>query len=696
MREPETYEPLIDAAIAASQYMDLVLIRVRLLAYRRALRLRYLWSQWKEGYEDAVNPQLHSAIDGYLLDKDAPAAEAEWIKEAHSVKELNKLILRTEAALESDTASRLYQLRTAFGLDPLEQDLLHACAALAMDPSLAIVYAYLQDDNARGYVTESLVARLFGHGRYFLLPASSPLLTWGLVEASGMETTRYVCDPQILGWLLEKSSPDSYLDGISHRQEIREPLPGWPVEKAIRWIAEHMSDTGTHPTRLILKGPEGTGRKSFAAVVCHGLERPLLSIDCDRIPDTQWTRVFIHAQRFAYLNHWSLAWYGQSVAERSWPFFSKGAAFQFIIADIDQHILPQDPYLDQVIQLPDLTLQERAALWPVYLPQITQWDKTAADNLIVSRRVTIGQLNALRHLKPASIGEAYDFLNLSNERRLGSLAHRVDCTFVWDDLIVPEQVSKALKEFSFEATERTRFWEDAAIRRLFPLGRGLIALFTGNPGTGKTMAAQVLAATLQLELYRIDLSVLVSKYIGETSKNIERILSRAQRMDVLLFFDEADALFGKRTEPKDAHDRYANTDTNYLLQAIEEYPGVSILASNKKGNLDPAFTRRIRYVLDFPKPTPGQRLQIWRRLVEGFSGTPARQRLDRDLEQLSAFSDVTGAQIKGAVLTAAFIARHEQKEIGIAHLLGGLERELLKEGRALGRIAQEVFKLSPI
>lgn len=210
------------------------------------------------------------------------------------------------------------------------------------------------------------------------------------------------------------------------------------------------------------------------------------------------------------------------------------------------------------------------------------------------------------------------------------------------------------------------------------------------------MAAQVIAAELDLDLFRIDLSAVVSKYVGETSQNLERIFSRARHMDLVLLFDEADALFGKRTEIKDAHDRFANTDTDYLLQAIEDYPGVALLSTNNKGNVDPAFIRRLRYVLEFPKPDAAQRLVIWRRLAAELAGSerlPATdsngKTLDANLQTLATGLELTGAQIKYAVLTALFASEREGKPLGLKHLLRGVDRELMKEGRVLSERDRE-------
>jgi SpoVK/Ycf46/Vps4 family AAA+-type ATPase len=242
-----------------------------------------------------------------------------------------------------------------------------------------------------------------------------------------------------------------------------------------------------------------------------------------------------------------------------------------------------------------------------------------------------------------------------------------------------------LEAIAFEADERSDFWRQSAARRLFPQGRGLVTLFSGPSGTGKTMAAQVIAARLTQDLCRVNVAQLVSKWVGETPKNVEQVIRVAAEHDVVLFFDEADALFARRsTEIRDAQDRFANTDTAYLLQAIESYPGIAILATNLKTNIDAAFLRRLRYLVEFPKPDANLQHTLWTKLVTGLAGEARAKALDSAFALLSTVSDVTGAQIKFAVLAALFAARAENKPLNANHLLTGLDRELAKEGRAIG------------
>ncbi|MEM9141221.1 MAG: ATP-binding protein, partial [Pseudomonadota bacterium] len=209
----------------------------------------------------------------------------------------------------------------------------------------------------------------------------------------------------------------------------------------------------------------------------------------------------------------------------------------------------------------------------------------------------------------------------------------------------------------------------------------LVTLFHGAPGTGKTMAAQVLAHELGLDLYRIDCSAVISKYIGETAKNMREIFARARAVDAVLFFDEADALFARRTEVKDSHDRHANTDTSYLLQLIEgDFDGVAILATNRMGDMDPAFLRRIRHVFEIPRPDAAARTRIWQR-----AGAALSPKTSADLwPLLGEVLEFTGAQIKTCLLTAHFAAQRRGGPLGPGDILYGAEREMAKEGRSMG------------
>jgi Rad3-related DNA helicase len=262
----------------------------------------------------------------------------------------------------------------------------------------------------------------------------------------------------------------------------------------------------------------------------------------------------------------------------------------------------------------------------------------------------------------------------------GELFSPLPCPYAWDDIVLAQGLRKQLEELTSQAKLTTAVLEDWGFERLCRMGRGLNVLFAGPSGTGKTMAAQVVARELGRELYRVDLAGVVNKYIGETEKRLKRVFEACERSAVVLFFDEADALFGQRTQVKDAHDRYANIQIDYLLQRMEQFDGVAILATNRKNDLDPAFLRRLRFIVDFLPPGPAERLTLWRMsLAERSPG--GEELLDSIAwEWLADNLVLTGADIKAIALAAAFLARAEGSRIRMDHLLHAAKREMNKHG----------------
>lgn len=624
-----------------------------------------------------------------MLDRlDIPLIEQDWYTHQPSLQEMNAAVAAADEKVAAAHESRLGQLTATFGLSPAESDLIQAALVLTLDPQLSRVYAYLHDHVGRPYVTETLVARLFGHGYTLQLGSEAPLKRWALAieRPSGPgEPPWYELDPFVRNWLLGLNELDDALVGRARLHTARPPLESWPMVDTVHRIAGALKSPQALQLRVAVAGPPGVGRRSFAAAIAAELGLPLLAVDTDAIPDAEWNAVFLRAQRQAFVQRCALAWSGAAAQEHSWPADLACFPIQFVALDVDEYPEPSAAFLDYRVELPPLTFAERRTLWQTLVPAAATWSDSDLDRLAGNLQVTVGQIAAAATYPLSTAQEAADLTSARHRRQLGQLAQYLPAPFSWEDLVLPAWLRRALEELAFEAKERDRFWEQPAAQRLFPTGRGLLALFSGAPGTGKTMAAQVIAAALGRELYRVDLSAIVSKYVGETSKNIERILARARRLDVILLFDEADALFGKRTEIRDAHDRFANTDTNYLLQAIEQFPGVAILTSNQKANIDTGFTRRLRHVLEFPKPDAAHRRELWQRLLQELTGADRVAALGPDLIRLAELTETTGAQIKNAVLSALFLARRDETDVEAKHLLAGLERELVKEGRGLGK-----------
>jgi adenylate kinase family enzyme len=697
LRQPDRFRKLhLEPAV------EHMLARIRLKARCRAEWLHHLWSE--EGELDRHQLITHAEVETLLVDKDSPEAEAQWL---HSNSRLTDVFNETEQieqAMAKDESSRLSMLCKIFSIENEDTDLLQTCLALRIDPSLARIFAYLQDQITRPYVTEDLIKRLFGYGRKSIWNSESPLRLWNLVyekEVAPGEPALFTVDSMICHWVMGGSTLDPLLVG---RAEIREPLPplsNWPVREAVDLIGRHVSNEVGGRVRIVISGPSGSGRRTLAAVIAAEFGMPLLAIDSDRIPTDKWAKTYLHAQRQAFLDRTALCWSGSLMKKERWPTHVAPFPIQFIVLETGETVEQHPSLIAHRLEMPDLSLDERRQLWKRYVPESVAWRREDFEKLVSQHRVTLGEIATVARKQVQKVKDAESYVRDSAKYRLGDLAQLLECTFQWDDLILPERISEILKDFLYEARERTVFWEHDRVRRLFPQGRGLMALFSGPPGTGKTLSAQVIAAELGLDLFRIALSAVVSKYVGETSKNLERILSRAQRLDIVLLFDEADALLGKRTEIRDAHDRFANTDTNYLLQALEDYQGIAILSTNKKSNIDEGFIRRIRYVIEFPRPDDEHRFVLWKHLIRELAGKDIltkqgklNKSLVEQIEMIAKTIELTGAQIKYAVLAAMFKARRQRSTLSLEHLLYGIDRELMKEGRVLTDRERERLKVN--
>lgn len=663
---------------------ELIVARVR---FRSMLRIAWLRKLWKEnGNENGRPANYHHTIDNILLNKDNAKAFLKWKEDQEELKQIKKELEHVEYLLLQDKESSFAKLRLQLGINEEETNLLQICLALTLNPDLARVFAYMQDHSARGYVTDALVRGVFEMEEKAILGSTSPLKIWDIIrsrEVSNGEPKMYECDSHMVDRLLGKADIDTVLLGVAYVQKPKTPLPNWPVEDTINFISGTMDHNSRQAINISVSGFTGSGRKTFAATTSEQLNLPLMIVDIDRVADDQWNKVYVHAQRHAYLDTCAIAWIGTLGENKKWPRIIAPFQVQFSICEINEYKPLVEGLVDFRVELPAFSILERNQLWNQLVPQSAYWAPEKLQAIISRYQLTIGQLAEVARRPIISSEEAIKLLNKSSTHRFGKLAQYLECPFRWDDLVLKNKLKNYLSDFVFEATEREVLWESDTVLRLFPQGKGLMALFSGPPGTGKTMAAQVIAAELNLDLYRIDLSTIVSKYVGETSKNIERILSRAAQTNAVLLFDEADALFGKRTEVKDAHDRYANTDTNYLLQAIESYAGIAILATNKRANIDNGFLRRLRYVLVFHKPDKEERFQLWTNILKELTGESSFKKLEKDLLLLAELVNLTGAEIKFAVLSALFLSRKDKSEIRIEHLIEGLSRELLKEGRTL-------------
>ncbi len=459
-----------------------------------------------------------------------------------------------------------------------------------------------------------------------------------------------------------------------------------------------------HGLVLALSGRYGSGRRAIAEALCSEAQLPLLTVDIDRLirsnlePQESAQRILreanLHTAALFYqqsdellhnelFHAWQLALIAALDAYRECAFLAVEHPW------LPRGLLRHSTYIP--VELPTLAYSAREQIWQQRLSDIRH-DDSALKALASTFRLNGGQIRdavamarSLAHWQmrngsgQVSASILYAACRAQSSGRLNSLANKVAPTYCWDDIVLPAESVAQLREICVQVRHRRTVLESWGFDRSMAMGKGINVLFAGSSGTGKTMAAEIIAADLGLELYRVNLSSLVSKYIGETEKNLERIFVAAREANAILFFDEADSIFGKRSEVKDAHDRYANIEVGYLLQQMEQYDGVVILATNLRKNIDDAFIRRLHLVIEFPFPDEDYRLHIWQKVFP----PEAPLQPDIDLQFVARQFKLSGGNIRNIALLAAFLAAEDGQAIGMIHIVRALKREYQKLGKLI-------------
>lgn len=627
---------------------------------------------------------------------------------------------------EKGTTYNLVFISEVFKLGPIEERCLVLCLAPEIDREYAKVFAYLQDDVTKRQPSVGLALRLFAAnttdrvaGRRIFAP-TAPLVRNRLVHLETSDTPapfsdRFLkLDDRIAALLLDTPEIDGRLaDWVElvtpPEQPVRTGVPNQLRDRTVRF-AESCFMGGEAPVRPVvyLYGRYGAGRRSLAECVCQRIGLALLAGDLRRLPpaadrgEALWrlAREALLQPAGIYLEHVDdlledgrraeLGTFLEAVRTFSPLTFLSGTAPWKSATEL----VPRQVFLSLECPVPDSTA--RISLWKERLEDTAH--KLGDDDLgeLAGKfSFTDGQIrDAVAAARSRAHWEEQPQLPLSTAAihqacrsqatpHLGDLARKIEPSYDWSDIVLPADQVEQLKEIVTHVKRAQIILGTWGFAGKFPYGRGVTALFEGGSGTGKTMAAEIIAAELKLDLYRIDLSGVVSKYIGETEKNLSRIFAEAQDSNAILFFDEADALFGKRSAVKDAHDRYANIETAYLLQRIEEYSGAVILATNLKQNLDEAFVRRMRFIIHFPFPNDADRERIWRKVF------PQQAPLAEDINfgWLGRKLQITGGNIKNISLRAAYlamersqVAKHEPA-IDMACVIAAVKRELEKIGK---------------
>ena len=548
----------------------------------------------------------------------------------------------------------------AFALTREEADLLALAVAAELDPGLTRVFAYLHDDTRMTDATPWLAARLAGYE-----PApidTTNLRRWLLAipgdgAATGRLLTSWLADPTVAQALHGGFWADPVLAeglGLIRPADIDAVTCLHP--EALLTLAR-----AADPRECELVGPDGIGRRTLAAQYAASFGRSLVTIDLQALAESSLPTLdaIIRGLRLAALSK-SLAYFsGADTAHQAdWD---RAARLGVLFLRGVRH--PSGKAA--AITLKPLTVGRRFDLWCTLT-------EAPPPDWLGSRRPTPAEIVAAAR-RPGAPRRPY-------KRPDHTLLSVLPTPYDWDDLIVSAEIKAQLQALESQIRLRWSVYEEWGFSRLTHLGHGISALFGGPSGTGKTMAAQVLARALGLDLLRVDLAGVVNKYIGETEKRLREVFDACEDSEAILFFDEADALFGNRTQVKDAHDRFANIEIDYLLQRIERFDGIAILATNRRQDLDPAFVRRLRFVVEFLPPRTEERLALWQYALRPTApdGQPIRDEID--WRYLSERLQMTGAEIKSTALGAAFLAHSDGVRISMGHVLAAAQREFAKQG----------------
>lgn len=578
-----------------------------------------------------------------------------------------------EQRIQSQTHSPRNVLINVFGLSQSEVAMLDTCVAIAADSSLEDLVVQLQGRPYRPQITENLLKRLFKLPPKPIWRGASPLSRWKMVEPiqdpTGFSMT-FKADPVIVNWYFGIAALDESIIEACSVKDISGDLFSQAVAQHSQSILKVLK-LG-HSLRVNIQGGRGTGRKDFVANLCSNLGKRALYISSEDLAETNFTESYIRIQRYCILTNRIPVWLTNA---HQWPRNVDACPLQIILSESQELLAAHDHYHDLVIAQPELSLVQKQKIWEV--SQATQLPK----ELQACNYSEIKFAASLAHLKGKELQQVLS--NQHNLSALKELGQVIQPVISWDDLVLSDAVMQQLKLFTKEIELREILLTSPEARRLYNRDTNSSALFSGPPGVGKTMAAQCVASDLGLPLVIIDVGKTINKYIGETAKNLSKIFEKAEKYRCLLFFDEADAFFSQRTELNDSHDRYANADTNHLLQLVENYAGPLILATNQKARIDAAFFRRIRNIVAFANPDSSQRLELWIKLSNLLFSSKETNSLHETFVRYASKFELSPAQIKASVLNAKYLSLIDEGALCEQYVMQGIARELQKDGRSV-------------
>ncbi len=616
----------------------------------------------------------------------------------------------------------LCHLSHLFHLTPLELDTILICLAPEVDSKYGKFYAYLQDDITKKHPCVNLILDILcstSEQRWDVRPffnVQAPLLKYSLVEFDGdiqeesFLSRRLKINDRVADFLLGSDLLDSRISSLA---ELIYPERDWSAvimpdglkRKFSQFSKQLLSEEMTKSLIFCLHGTHGSGKKLAAEAFCRDFGLPLMIVDTRDLLNSEINfgeairllfRETLLQPAAIYLEHVDGFATGESGNIRRQNVLARAIEdFSFItfLAGEKQWdpyaLVRKNRFVEVRFPTPSYPLRRR--LWKLLLDSQHAVSADANISVLANKfRFTGGQIQdavaraeSLARMRGGNgdaeitMQDLYESCRARSNQRLSVMAQKLVPLCTWADIVLPPDKLQQLKEISNYVKHRTVVYEDWGFGRKLSIGKGLNVLFSGPSGTGKTMAAGIMANELNLDLYKIDLSCIVSKYIGETEKNLATIFKEAEASNAILFFDEADAIFGKRSEVRDSHDRYANIEINYLLQRMEEHEGIAVLASNFRKNIDEAFTRRMHFSVDFPFPDASYRLQIWQNIFP--TETPVSG--DMDFEFLARKLKISGGNIKNIALNAAFLAAEKAKVVNMEHIVWAARREFQKMGK---------------
>lgn len=704
---------------ANAEYLQLELSKLKTLIHRRILWQRNLWNDEKlDRYRGFVISD--SQVDAILQNDADLGKEQEFYESDAEAQKLSKkigdLIEKIRDARETAEKNGLFlplpYLERVFGLSLFEYNLLILCLAPELEREFERLYGYAEDNVNRNLPSPALAMNLFClsekeliEARKCFAPTSPLFLLRILTNADGVGPSlskQMQIDERIVNFivsttLFELNSTD-YMGFVKPLNSDEFLYPSH-LEELTNLIRGVLGGEMLPEKKVIINvyGPNGIGKKTLSATACNNCGFPLLFIDIEKIlrmlPEKIEDNLWIALR--------------ESLLQSALPYFE--------ISEISKENEPQMKHFERIVSSINIPIfigsdkpwrfsrsPESNRVISIELPMIDYGAKVKCWEKMLNTsdlRDEIKRLASNFEFAPGDISKTIEMAkgiatlrspqspNLNAEdlwqaarnlprHKLGELAQKLVPVYTWDDIVLSKDIKEHLKEICKQVAFQSKVYQDWGLGSKLSRGTGISALFSGKSGTGKTMAAEIIANELNLDLYRIDLSSVVSKYIGETEKNLKKVFDEAEKSNAILFFDEADALFGKRSEVKDSHDRYANIEINYLLQRMEDYKGLCILATNRREALDSAFLRRLRFTVEFPMPDAEKRKKIWRK---GFEPRVPYNNVDFDF--LARQFKISGGNIRNITLNAAFLAAADSNEVDMKRIMRATKREFDKIGK---------------